>query len=59
MFTDFACILVLNGQAVMDGHVLVRAALWTVDGLEHGVLVEGHWCHVMSIVVFVLEDAVS
>ena len=46
-------------HAIMDAHVLVRAALWAVDSLEDGVLVEINRCHVMSIVIFVLEDAVG
>ena len=46
-------------HAVVDGHVLVRAALWAVDSLGNSVLVEGNHRHVMSIIIFVLEDAVG
>ena len=46
-------------HAVGDGHVLVRAALWAVDSLENSVLVVGNHRHVVSIIIFVLEDAVG
>lgn len=39
-------------------HVFVRAGLGAVNSLEDSVLVEVDRCHVVCVIVFVLEDAV-
>ena len=49
--------VILLTSSVGVCHVLVGARLWAVDGLEHGMLVEIDWGHVVSIVVFMLKDA--
>ena len=51
--------VVLLRLGLVERHALVGQSIRRVNSLEHSVLVEGHWCHIMSIVVVVVQLWVS
>ena len=54
----FSIIVAMIVVLINTVHVFVRAGLGAVNSLEDSVLVEVDRCHVVRIIVFVLEDAV-
>ena len=54
----FSIIIAMIVVLINTVHVFVRAGLGAVNSLEDSVLVEVNGCHVVRIIVFVLEDAV-